>query len=254
MSAITIVRSGREAAFLAELLVEDLPVSVETRRRLRLLGLSRLGQLARLPRGAVAAQFGAEGARAWELAHGVDRSPIIPYRPPRVITERLTFPTPVDTIDALLAAARTLLRRALNRPEARGRAARGIRLWVETEDGRVWKRGTTFREAVSSEERMLLALRAKIEAGNADGSAGVPAPFVQVELALLDICGESALQGKLFPGEPGSGAHAQTSERLAEAARQLKLRYGRPVLSKVMEVEPWSRIPERRFALIDYDP
>ncbi len=254
MSAIAIVPSGKEAAFLAELSVEDLPVSVEMRRRLRLLGLGRLGQLARLPRGAVAAQFGAEGARAWELAHGVDRSPVIPYRPPRIITERLAFPAPVDTMDALLIATRTLLRRALDRPEARGRAARGIRLCVEMEDGRVWKREATFREPVGSGERMLLAIRNKIDAGSADGSTGVPAPFIQVELALLDLCGESALQGKLFAGELGHGIHTPTGERLAEAARQLKVRYGRPVLGKVMEVEPWSRIPERRFALIDYDP
>jgi hypothetical protein len=254
MSAIAIVPSGAEAAFLADLSVEDLPVSVEMRRRLRLLGLSRLGQLARLPQGAVAAQFGGEGARAWELAHGVDRSPVIPYRPPRVITERLAFPAPVETIDALLIATRTLLRRALDRPAARGRAARGIRLGVEMEDGRVWTRAATFREPVGSAERMLLALHNKIEAGSADGSAGVPAPFVEVELALLDLCGESALQGKLFSGELGHGIHTPPSGRLAEAARQLKVRYGRPVLGKVMEVEPWSRMPERRFALIDYDP
>jgi DNA polymerase-4/protein ImuB len=255
LSAIAIVPSGQEAAFLADLPLEDLPVSVEMRRRLRLLGLRTLRDLARLPKGAVAAQFGAEGARAWELAHGIDHSPIVPYRPPKVIVERLAFPAPVDTLDPLVAAARTLLQRALSRSEARGRAARGLRLSVETEDGRVWKREVTFREPVGSGERMLVALRPRIEAGAGDGSpSAVPAPFVQVELALLDLCGESALQGKLFGGEWGHGPHVQAGERLAAAARQLKARYGRPVLGKVMEVEPWSRLPERRFALIDYDP
>ena len=39
-----------------------------------------------------------------------------------------------------------------------------------------------------------------------------------------------------------------------EAARQLKQRYGESPLAYVVEVEPWSRIPERRFALISYDP
>jgi DNA polymerase-4/protein ImuB len=155
----------------------------------------------------------------------------------------------------LLAAAQTLLRRALSRPEARGRAARGLRVSVEMEDGRIWKREATFREPVSSEARMLLAIRPKIEAGVGEGSAsGVPAPFVEVELVLLDLCGESAVQGKLFGQQAGAGSLDRTSERLAAAARQLKVRYGRPVLAKVMEVEPWSRIPERRFALIDYDP
>lgn len=251
---------GEGLAVLAGLPIEDLPVSVEMRRRLRVLGLRTLGELARLPKGPVAAQFGAEGARAWELARGIDRAPIIPYRPPLAIVERLVFPVPVDTLDALLTAARVLLHRALRRPEARGRAARGLRLSVETEDGRVWTRELTFREPTSSEERMLLALRSKIEAFFAAsaprGGPLVPpgAPFVQTELAVLELCGESARQEKLFRRERGSAAGARAGEQLAVAARQLKARYGRPVLRKVVEVEPWSRIPERRFALIDYDP
>ena len=65
----------------------------------------------------------------------------------------------------------------------------------------------------------------------------------------MNLCGESALQGNLFPSKRG-----RQLDRVADAARQLKNRYGRPVLAKVVEVEPWSRIPERRFALIDFDP
>jgi len=229
--------------FLAEFSIEDLPVSVEMRRKLRLFGLRTLADLAGLPRSAVMAQFGIEGARAWELAHGVDHSPIIPYTPPKSITERLAFPAPVDSADALLAAVRTLLSRALHRPVLRGRAARALQLRVHLEDGHVWMREVTFREPVGSSERMLLTLKHKIE------SAELPAQFTEVELVILGICGESVLQGNLFTSERG-----RQLQRVAEAARQLKARYGRPLLAKVIEVEPWSRIPERRFALIDYDP
>jgi DNA polymerase-4/protein ImuB len=234
---------NRGAEFLADLSIEDLPVSAEMRRRLRRFGLRTLGDLARLPKGPVAAQFGVEGARVWELAHGIDRSPIAPYRPPRKVTERLAFPSPVDTSEALVAAVRTLLLRAQHRPEARGRAARSLRLVVHLENGHAWERSITFREPVGSAERMLLALKPKIEAG------GGEAPFTEVELTLLGLCGESALQGNLFTSE-----RSRQLDRVAEAARQLKARYGRPILAKVVEVEPWSRIPERRFALIDYDP
>ena len=243
MSAICIVPTGEEQGFLAGLSVEDLPVSVEMRRRLRQFGLRTLGELARLPQGAVGAQFGPEGVRAWELAHGVDRAPLVPYRAPKQLHERLEFPSPVDTWDALLAAVRTLLLRALHRREAYGRAARALHLRVYLEDGHVWERGITFREPVGSSERMLLALTYKIE------GAELPAPFCEVELTVLDLCGESALQGNLFTQQ-----RARQLARVAEAARQLKARYGHSVLSKVLEVEPWSRIPERRFALIDYDP
>ncbi len=243
LSDVHIVPPGQGQAFLSDLSVEDLPVSVEMRRKLRLFGLRTLADLARLPQGAVAAQFGAEGARAWELAHGVDRSPIVPYVAPKSITERLAFGAPVDSADALLAAVRTLLSRALHRPAIRGRAARAIQLRVHLEDGHVWGREVTFREPIGSSERMLLALKHKIE------GAELPASFTEVELMILGICGESALQGNLFTVERG-----RQLQRVAEAARQLKARYGRPLLAKVIEVEPWSRIPERRFALIDYDP
>jgi DNA polymerase-4/protein ImuB len=42
--------------------------------------------------------------------------------------------------------------------------------------------------------------------------------------------------------------------QLEEALRQLKARFGQSPVYHVVEVEPWSRIPERRLALIDYDP
>src|SRR6266511_2308853 len=86
-----IVPPGKGAAMVGGLSLDDLPVSAEMRRRLQLFGLRSVADLARLPKGAVSAQFGKEGARAWELARGVDRSPIVPYQPPRLVTERLAF-------------------------------------------------------------------------------------------------------------------------------------------------------------------
>jgi hypothetical protein len=34
---------------------------------------------------------------------------------------------------------------------------------------------------------------------------------------------------------------------------QLRARYGRPNLGFIREVDPWSRLPERRFALVEAD-
>ena len=41
--------------------------------------------------------------------------------------------------------------------------------------------------------------------------------------------------------------------RLEESLRQLKARYGYCPVGRVVEMEPWSRVPERRLALIDFD-
>ena len=48
--------------------------------------------------------------------------------------------------------------------------------------------------------------------------------------------------------------YARRREQLDEMTRHLKVRYGQSPLRRVVAVEPWSRIPERRHALIDYDP
>src|SRR3989442_1531376 len=71
--------------FLAAQPVGMLPVSEEMRRRLRLLGIETLGALAALPRSALAAQFGPQGALAWELARGEDDSPVRPPEKPEMV-------------------------------------------------------------------------------------------------------------------------------------------------------------------------
>jgi hypothetical protein len=40
---------------------------------------------------------------------------------------------------------------------------------------------------------------------------------------------------------------------LREAVKELKLRLGHSPLYRVVEVDPWSRIPERRHALLNFD-
>jgi hypothetical protein len=44
------------------------------------------------------------------------------------------------------------------------------------------------------------------------------------------------------------------SHSLREAVRELKLKLGHSPLYRVVEVDPWSRIPERRHALLNFEP
>ena len=46
----------------------------------------------------------------------------------------------------------------------------------------------------------------------------------------------------------------QVPGSLREAVRELKLRLGHSPLYRVVEVDPWSRIPERRHALLSFEP
>ncbi|MGH2600097.1 MAG: DNA polymerase Y family protein, partial [Dehalococcoidia bacterium] len=156
-----ILEPGKATAFLATLSVERLPIADETLRRLRWLGLRSIGDLTALPRGAVAAQFGPEGALAWDLARGAGGDQLIPRRWRVEVSDQIMFPQPATGEQAIVAAARHLLARLLARPECAGRAIRGLTISLGLDNGHRWERTLTFREPVADRERLLRALTTK---------------------------------------------------------------------------------------------
>lgn len=64
------------AAFLSGCSIDLLPVSPAARARLRRSGIRTLGRLAALTVGDALALLETEDARAWDLAHGIDRDPL----------------------------------------------------------------------------------------------------------------------------------------------------------------------------------
>jgi hypothetical protein len=64
--------------------------------------------------------------------------------------------------------------------------------------------------------------------------------------------GTSELQ--LFARDANSAARAGRLNALRHAVQEIRLRVHRSSLFHIIEVQPWSRIPERRYALIDYEP
>ncbi len=229
------------APFLVRQPVELLQLPAETLRRLRLLGIETLGRLAALPRSAVAAQLGAEGGRAWDLARGEDREPLRPRPWHERVVERLAFAPPLASREAVLVAAEQALSRALRQPAVRGRAVRQVTLRVATERGGRWERTLTFREALCERARLWLVVKTAL------AEAQLPGMVSELELELSGLTAERGRQAALL------SAHGRLQEQLEESLRQLKARYGHCPVGRVVEVEPWSRIPERRLALIDFD-
>jgi nucleotidyltransferase/DNA polymerase involved in DNA repair len=122
---------------LARCPVELLPLSPATLRRMDQLGLRRFGDIARLPRTVLVAQFGAEGQRAWQLAHGDDPAPFIAEPLPEPISELLRLPAASCLAGELAVACRIVASRLLARPELRGQALRRLRLELCLEHGGV---------------------------------------------------------------------------------------------------------------------
>jgi nucleotidyltransferase/DNA polymerase involved in DNA repair len=227
--------------FLATQPVEMLPVSEEMRRRLRLLGIETLGALRALPRSALAAQFGPSGKLAWELARGQDDSPVRPPEKPEMVLEGVGFEVPLASREALLVAAEQALGRALRDRRMIARAVRQAVLRAETERGASWERTVTFKEALAERDRLWTALRTVLS------EAQLPGPVSRLE---LELTGLVTAQGRQLALEVG---RRRLREQLEDALRQLKARYGYCPVGRVVEVEPWSRIPEQRLALMDFD-
>jgi hypothetical protein len=122
-----------EAAFLAPLPVTLFPAEPATLERLRLFGLRRIGDLARLPRSAVVARFGGEGGFLHDLANGRDGRPIVPYRPPERLRAHAELDPPVELLEPLRFVLHRLADLLCTQLEARGTGATSVRLELALE-------------------------------------------------------------------------------------------------------------------------
>ncbi len=239
-SALSTIRRGEARQFLAPFPIEILPVSPLMKQRLRLFGLERLGQLAELPFTAIQAQFGREGAHAWELAHGKDHSRIVPGREALRVTEEMDLPAPTALAEPLVVGTRGLLTRALARKEVVGQSVRRLDWRLGLESGEQLLRRFVFREPTNDVARMLFVTKQKIE------RLELPAAATSIGVTLSGLCSEYGHQSNLWPIGP------RRWRELTESIEQLNARVGEPQVFRIVEVQPWSRIPERQLGLVAF--
>jgi protein ImuB len=194
------------------------------------LGVGSLGELAELPRVAVADRFGRLGLTAHDLARGAD-SALRPRRPHEEIIQAIGLPEAAYGTQ-LERALELLVERLLADPRRRGRTIRSLRLEAQLAGGGSWRAAAPLRSASASAERILLALRPKL--------GELPAPASALLLRALELGPEAMRQPSL---DPGGGERRR--ERIGEAVRQVRAAAGRDAVLRVVEVDPDSRIPER---------
>jgi DNA polymerase-4/protein ImuB len=250
-----IVGEEQLAGFLGRCPVGVLPVDPLVVQRLERLGIATLDELRRFPEPSLVAQFGEEGrtALAWSTGRRIDS--VRPWHRPRPIRVSLEFANPVGLVDTLHGALSHLVERALSRPSRRGRSVTGVRMGAHLEGAGSWFVETVLREPTSERERIAAPLRAKM-------AISPPPKAVETLLVELTQFGAPSAQTGLFDrrDETGRAAEGHDFEQgivpptLRDAVKELKLRLGHSPLYRVVEVDPWSRIPERRHALLSFDP
>ncbi len=242
-----IVPVGGEAKFLASQRLAVLPLDPDTHRRLLQLGIKTLGALVALPEEAVVSQFGRAGRRLWRLAAGLVSEPVVGRVVPEPIVAALTFFTPVGETDLLAHALDKLVDRALGDPRRSGWRVQVVRVHAELEHGASWLVAATLKDPSATREHIAAPLKTQLE-------RSPPAGAVERLVVEFTAFAPGTAELQLFARDAGAAARAGRRRALQSAAREIALRIRRPMLYHVIEVQPWSRLPERRYALIDFEP
>lgn len=202
------------------------------------LGVTTLGELAALPAAAIADRFGDLGLRALKLARGADE-PLRPRRPHDEIECRLGLGEAASG-QQLEQALGLLVERLLAHPARAGRTVRRLRIEARLAASGGWRSEVTLRSASTSSERLLLVLVPRL--------SELPGPAAWLGLRALELGPEAGEQETLTrtPAEQRRG-------RLSEAVSQVRSAAGRDAVLRVLEVDPRSRVPERRAILVPWN-
>jgi protein ImuB len=198
------------------------------------LGVETLGELAALPADAVSDRFGEPGLRALALARGADE-PLRPRKRPEELVEHLGLPEAASG-QQLERALALLVERLLANPVRAGRTIRRLQLEARLAGGGGWRVQVTLRTPSASAERLGLVLAPRL--------AGLPGPAAGLGLRALELGPEAGEQATLAPTPTD-----ERRGRIAEAVRQARAAAGRDAVLRVVEVDPGSRVPERREIL-----
>jgi protein ImuB len=253
-SAPVVVREEEVRDFLAPLpaaLLRTRPELQALPEVLERLGIRTLGEFAALPSRAVAERFGHPGLLALDLSRGRD-TPLEPRRPFEPVIERLDLPDAASG-PQLERALELLIARVLARRERRGRSLRGLAVSARFVAGGTWRASVTLRHASADPARIRLVLAQRL--------TELPAPSESLAVEVEAFGPPAHDQGRLLDEAaareaPGGARRAPIDpvrrSRLDEAVRQARQAAGADAALRVLDVDPDSRIPERRAVLAPF--
>jgi protein ImuB len=227
-----------EAAYLAPLSIKLLPADDETRDRLRVFGLTRIGQFGALSRSAVIARFGASGGELHDLACGRDGRQLRPRKPITRLRAEAELEPPVDTLEPLRFLLRNLCQALCEQLNARGAGATRAMLQLDVERGQPLILEQALPEPAAAPELLERLLFARL------GNTRMPA--TAVTRISVELRGEQVVAGQQL---------GLFSPQLARAARLdwqligLAMRFGSDRLLRARLLDPEAALVEARSEL-----
>ena len=240
--APVIVAPGDEAAFLADRPSALLTTDPDIRARLARFGLRRIGAVAGLPRSALMARFGDEGARLYARARGEETDPFRARRTPERLALALPIEPPVEELEPLRFVLHRLVAALGAQLTGRGLAADRAMLVTEL-DLAFAPAGTSprmeveqrFPEPTADPEAIERLLFARLE------REPPPAAVARLELELRGTVPAAGQQLPLFVPQ------AARTARLGWQLARLALTYGEDRVRRVAITDPEAPLPEQRW-------
>ena len=237
-----LVPPGDDERFLAPYPARLLTRDADIRARLARFGLRTIGSVAELPRSAVIARFGDEGARLHARARGEETERFRPRRAPERMALGLPLDPPAEGLEALRFVLHRLAATLGDQLAARGQAAGLARLDV-TFDLAFARRGTPagfrleqrFPEPTADPGAIERLLFARLE--------GAPPPAavvrLELELGLVDTA-----RGQQLPLFTPQAAH---DARLAWQLARLAIAFGADRVHRVELADTEAPLAEARW-------
>jgi hypothetical protein len=227
-----------EAAYLAPLSIKLLPADDETRERLKVFGLTQIGQFGALSRSAVIARFGASGGELHDLARGLDGRQLRPRKPIAQLRAEAELEPPVDTLEPLRFLLRNLCQTLCEQLNARGAGATRAILQLDLEPAaQPLILEQALPEPAAAPELLERLLFARL---------GQSMPAAAVTRLALELRGEQVVAGQQL------GLFAPQLARAARLDWQLiglSLRFGPDRLLRARLLDPEAALVEARSEL-----
>ncbi|HEX3469018.1 MAG TPA: DNA polymerase Y family protein, partial [Candidatus Elarobacter sp.] len=221
------------AAFVAPLPIGALQIDPRVAERLRLLGVTTLGELAALPHGPFVRRFGSEAAIWHARARGLDDRPLRPRSRALRVDRALYGEGEASSEDQVLFALRTLVGRIVDDLCAAGKRAGRLALALDCENGDTRALTVRVAQPTAVQSTLFELLRARLEGVVLD------APVVGLRLAAEELAAGGVTMSLFAAGDPDPDAIGVVLARLDAALGE-----GRALRARVLD---GPRI-ERRYA------
>lgn len=190
---IALVNKGEEKWMLTCHPVSLLPLEEKVLRRLWWLGIHTLGDFSCLPSAAIRPQFGKEGQRAYQLAQGIDATPIRILSRQCEIKRTFAFDGAVSDGQIISATLKKLTSDLVVLLGRSGATTRRVRLTLVLSDKGAYEYEKSLRRRSNTITQLQNALQGLLD------RAQITSPVSEIMVSLGDIVPLAAQQLELFP-------------------------------------------------------